>query len=92
MTRRNKEIILLSLIFVLALSIRLVYCAFVKKYYFFHDYPADDVTYYQDWADKIASGRSPQMVFNGMPLYAYFLAVLKSLTLNHIVVLFSQSW
>lgn len=82
--KKNSEILLIAGIFVLAFALRLAYLFFLQKNYFFYDYPSDDVAYYQTWADQIRTGGwLGQSVFSGMPLYPYFLAVLKGLTLNH---------
>jgi len=70
-------------IFLLALLLRCLYLVFLKKHYLFYDAPGDDVLYYQAWAEQIANGDwKGSGVFYGMPLYAYFLAMIKRLCLG----------
>ncbi len=68
--------------FLLALGLRLAYWLILKSFYLFYDSPSGDALYYQSWAQDILAGGRPG-VFFGLPLYAYFLAVLKILTLNN---------
>ncbi len=80
----KKEIFFLVAVFALALVLRLAYVIFLKNNYLFFDQPGSDVKYYQEWAEAIAYGDwIGQGPFYGMPLYAYFLAVLKRLALGH---------
>ena len=82
--RNKKEAFFLLFLFLFALGLRLSYFSFLKQHYFFVNYPSDDVQFYQSWAEEIASGHwLGNHVFYGMPLYAYFLAIIKRLTGNH---------
>ncbi len=72
------------LLFILAFTLRLAYLIFLKTHYFFFEHPSDDVQYYLAWADDIARGNwLGTKTFYGLPLYPYFLAVLKRLFLNN---------
>ncbi len=64
-------------LFLLALGLRLAYWWAVKTYYFFYENPASDVEYYLNWAQDILARNRPPSVFFGLPLYPYYLAVLK---------------
>ena len=82
--KRSGGAIPVVLVFGLALALRCAYALFLKRHYLFFDAPGDDVVYYQQWADQIASGDwLGRDVFFGMPLYPYFLAVLKKLSFGH---------
>jgi|GEM_PF-876461 len=81
---QRREYLLLGMILLLAFALRLGYVLFLKNHYFFYHAPSSDVLYYQKWAETIASGDwIGKEAFYGMPLYAYFLAVLKRLTLGN---------
>ncbi len=70
-------------LFLTALILRLVFVVYLQGHYFFYDYPGSDVFYYQNWADRIlAHDPSTREVFWGLPLFPYFLAVLKTFTFN----------
>ena len=84
---KNRTLSLFAIFFA-AFFFRVLYLLFLKKYYFFYDYPGSDVLYYQNWASDIASGNwLGNGVFFGLPLYAYFLAVLKRLFLNNLEII-----
>lgn len=73
------------IIFAIALVLRILYWIFLRKNYFFYDNPATDVLYYQQWAYEISRVSFwGERTFFGLPLYPYFLAVLKGLCLGHI--------
>ena len=79
----KKDTISFLLILSLALVIRLGYLLFLRHHYPFYDNPSSDVVYYQQWADELARGRFVSAVRpQGLPLYAFALALLKCLTLN----------
>jgi tetratricopeptide (TPR) repeat protein len=80
----KNEIIILSV----ALGLRLIFLWALKANYFFYGSPGTDVLYYQSWADRIAfQNLIGTETFWGLPLYPYFLALLKRLTLNHIGII-----
>ncbi len=86
LSRRENQHLLF--IFLFALVLRLAYFIFLKHSYPFFDNPGSDVSYYDDWANEIASGHwIGDRVFYGLPLYPYFLASIKLLTLNHTFLL-----
>lgn len=77
----------LLLLFLLALALRIAYAIFLKENYLFYDYPSDDVLYYRQWAQEIASGNwIGKRVFYGMPLYPYFLAILERISFGHFLI------
>ena len=79
----KRDIVIASLIFSLALILRLTYLFSLRNNYFFYDHPATDVLFYQQWAHEIARGNwLGEKIFSGMPLYPYFLAVIDRLTLG----------
>lgn len=72
------------LIFFFALALRLVYLIFLKNTYLFYGHPSDDVAYYQNWAQMITQGKAlGDGAFSGMPLFAYYLAMLFKLCLGN---------
>lgn len=72
------------LIFFLALALRLVYLVFLKNTYLFYGHPSDDVMYYRSWAQMITQGNAfGDSAFSGMPLFAYYLAILFKICLGH---------
>ncbi len=86
--KEKKEVLILVLLFVCALGSRLGYLLFLKNNYFFFDHPSSDVVYYQTWAQDIAQGDwLGKDTFWGLPLYPYFLAILKRLTLGNLFML-----
>lgn len=81
---KKKEITFALFIFLAAFLLRFCYIKFLQTHYPFFDYPSSDVAYYQKWAQEIAQGEwLGREVFYGMPLFAYFLTVLKILTQSH---------
>lgn len=73
------------LIFFSALGLRILFAAFLKKYYFFYNFPSSDVLYYRQWAMEIAhQSFLGTKTFWGLPLYPYFLAMLHNLFLGHL--------
>lgn len=83
--KNKRELFSVLAVLLLAFFLRLWYLILLKKIYFFHDHPSADVLYYQKWAQAIASGDwLGHGVFNGMPLYPYFLAVVKRLCLGNL--------
>lgn len=73
----------LFFIFIAAIILRAAFDFFLKKYYFFYDHPAGDVEYYQTWAKEILLGNwIGGKTFYGLPLYPYFLAMVKSVSLG----------
>jgi tetratricopeptide (TPR) repeat protein len=71
-------------IFFLAFALRLAYLIFLKNTYLFYGHPSDDVAYYQNWAQMITQGKTlGNSAFSGMPLFAYYLAMLLKICLGH---------
>jgi 4-amino-4-deoxy-L-arabinose transferase-like glycosyltransferase len=85
LTQKKTEVRFLFFVFSLALVLRLAYLFFLRQHYFFYDHPSGDVTYYQKWAQEIASGNwLGDKPFYGLPLFPYFLAVLQRLCLGNL--------
>ena len=86
---KNKSDLYFSMfIFGLALLLRIGYVLALKKYYFFYGHPSSDVTYYLDWANEILHGSwLGTKTFYGLPLFPYFLAVLRGLSLGNVAVM-----
>ena len=81
---QKREIFFIVFIFILALFLRIAYLSFLSEHYFFFDHPGSDVPYYQQWAHEIIQDNwIGHQIFYGMPLYPYFLAILKCLTLGN---------
>ncbi len=79
--KNKRDFLIASGIFFFAFLLRFLYMLFLERNYFFYNHPADDVLYYQTWADDIARGNwLGADVFYGMPLYPYFLSVLKKIS------------
>lgn len=74
-----------GILFIIALTCRLIYLFFLKNHYFFYSAPSADVSYYLEWARDIAQGKwLGDSSFLGLPLYPYFLSVLTRLTYGHV--------
>jgi tetratricopeptide (TPR) repeat protein len=87
MRSQSQNIFTILIIFLCAFILRCFYFLFLKECYFFFDHPSTDVVYFQDWAREIASGNwLGNKTFYGLPLFAYFLAMLYRLTLYQIYI------
>lgn len=78
----SQQIVPVLIIFISAFFLRFFAFTFLKDNYFFFSHPSTDVTYFENWAKETASGRwLGDKTFYGLPLFAYFLAVLYRLML-----------
>lgn len=74
-TRREK--VGIALLFLLALSLRLLHVAQLQSHDPFFELPASDAGMYHEWALRIAGGDwLGDQIFNNGPGYPYFLAVI----------------
>jgi len=84
--KNKKEFWCVLFIGSLAVVLRVLYLALLKKYYLFYDAPGADVLYYRQWAwDIVGDNWIGKETFSGMPLFPYFLAVIGSLCLGNLV-------